>query len=81
MKILATLITITRYLEVKFDYGYFILFYQYGFMILHKKFQVILSKIEGVTVIYAIFIFFIFLSMFKFQGLDIVTILGDEGLQ
>ena len=46
---------ISRYLEAKFDYGYFIIFLHYGFTILHKKFQVIPSKIEGVTAIFPIF--------------------------
>ena len=61
LKIRVTLIAISRYLEAKFDYGYFILFYHYGSTILHKKFQVISSKIEGVM---AIFNFFYFLSRF-----------------
>ena len=46
-------------------------FLHLGPKILHKKFQVILSKIEGLTTIFAIF----------FQGLDIVTLLGAEGPQ
>ena len=54
---------------------YFIV--HYDPTILHKKFQVILSKIEGVTAIFAIFDFF----KFFFQGLDIVTPLGVEGPQ
>ena len=44
-------IAILGYLEAKFDYGYFILFFHWGPTILHKKFQVISSKIEGVTVV------------------------------
>ena len=54
LKILATLIAILRYLEAKFDYGYFIFFLRYGSTILHKKFQVISSKNEGVTLIFPI---------------------------
>ena len=38
--------------------------YGYGSTILHNKFQVISSKIEDVTAIFAIFDFFIFLSRF-----------------
>ena len=49
-----TLITISRYLWAKFDYGYFIIFLRYGSKILHKKFQVISSKNEGVTLIFKI---------------------------
>ena len=52
MKIHVTLIAILRYLEAKFDYGYFIIFLRYGSKILHKKSQVILTKNEGVTVIF-----------------------------
>ena len=67
------MIAIYHYLEAKFDYGYFIIFLRYGSKILHKKFQVILRKNEGMTAI--------FLSKFKIQGLDIVTLLGAEGPQ
>ena len=38
-------------IRVKFDYGYFIIFLQYGSKILHKKSQVISTKNEGVTAI------------------------------
>ncbi len=48
------LIVILRYLEAKFDYGYFIIFLPFDSKILHKKFQVILSKNEGVTLIFPI---------------------------
>ena len=44
-----TLIAILRYLEAKFDYSYFIIFLRCSSKIIHKKFQVILSKNEGVT--------------------------------
>ena len=46
-----TLIAISHYIEAKFNYGYFIPFLHCGSKILHKKFQVILSKNEGVTLI------------------------------
>ena len=49
-----TLIAITHYIEAKFDNCYFIIFLCCGFLILHKKFQVILSKNEGVTLIFPI---------------------------
>ena len=49
-----TLIAISHYIEAKFDYGYFIIFLCCGSKILHKKFQVILSKNEGVTLIFPI---------------------------
>merc|ERR1712089_30467 len=48
----ATLIAISRYLEAKFYYSYFIIFLCYGSKILHKKFQVISSKNEGLTAIF-----------------------------
>ena len=54
LKICATLIVILPYLEAKFDYGYFIIFLRYGSRILHKKFQVISSKNEGVALIFPI---------------------------
>ena len=54
LKICATLIAILRYLEAKFDYGYFIIFLRYGSTILHKKIQVISSKNEGMTTIFPI---------------------------
>ena len=54
LSICATLITILRYLEAKFDYVYFIFFLRYGFQILHKKSQVISTKNEGVTLIFPI---------------------------
>ena len=82
MKIRATLIAISPYLGAKFDFGHFIFFLCLGSTILHKKFQVISSKNEGVTAIFAIFDFFFnFLSKFKVQGLDIVTLLGAKGPQ
>ena len=52
MSIRATLIAILRYLEAKFDYGYFIFFLRYGSKILRKKSQVILSNNEGVIAIF-----------------------------
>ena len=48
---------ILRYVEAKFDYGYFIIFLGYGFKILHKKYQVTLIKNEGVTAIFLNFDF------------------------
>ena len=45
---------ILHYLEAKFDYGNFIIFLLNGSKILHKKFQVILSKNESVTLIFPI---------------------------
>ena len=54
LKICATLIAILRYLEAKFDYGYFMNFLHYGSTIQHKKFQVLSSKNEGGTVIFPI---------------------------
>ena len=50
----ATLIAISRYLEAKFDYGYLIIYLRNGSKILHKKFQVIWTKNEGVTLIFPI---------------------------
>ena len=50
LEIRATLIAISYYLKAKFDYGYFIFLLPYGSQILHKKFQVISRKNEGVTV-------------------------------
>ena len=50
-----TLIAISCYLEEKFDYGnFFIFFLPYGSKILHKKFQVISSKNKAVTLIFPI---------------------------
>ena len=49
-----TLIAISHYIEAKFDYGYFIFFLCCGTKILDNKFQVILSKSEGVTLIFPI---------------------------
>ena len=49
-----TLIAIWHYIEVKFDYGYLIIFLPYGSKILHKKFQVISSKNEGMMLIFRI---------------------------
>ena len=51
---------ILQYLEAKFDYAAFMLFYHWSLMILHNNNQVILCKIEGVTAIYAFFYFYIF---------------------
>ena len=48
------MIAISRYLEAKFEYGYFMIFLHCGSKILHKKIQVILSKNEGVTLIFPI---------------------------
>ena len=56
MSIRVTLIAISRYLEAKFDYGYFIIFF-FDFNILHKKSQVISTKNEGVTAIFPNFDF------------------------
>ena len=57
LEIRTALIAISRYLEAKFDYGYFIIFLQYGSRILHKKSQVISTKNEGVTAIFPNFDF------------------------
>ena len=46
-----TLIAILHYIVAKYDYSFFLLC---GTKILHKKFQVILSKNEGVTLIFPI---------------------------
>ena len=54
LKIRSTLIAISCWLEAKFDYGYVIIFLRCGSKILHKKFQVILSKNKGVTLIFPI---------------------------
>ena len=54
-------------------------FSRYGSKILHKKFQVISSKNEGVTVTFDFKFFNKNISKFKVQGLDIVTLLGAEG--
>ena len=54
LEIGMTLIAISHYIEAKCDYGYFIIFLRCGSKILHKKFQVILSKNEGVTMIFPI---------------------------
>ena len=48
-----------------------------GPKILHKKIQVISSKNEGVTAIFAILDFFFFF----FKGLDIVTFIEFSALQ
>ena len=48
------LIAILHYIEAEFDHGYFITFLFCGSKILHKKFQVTLSKNEGVTLIFPI---------------------------
>ena len=57
MEICTALIAILSYLEATFGYDYFIIFLCYSSKILHKKFQVILSKNEGVTVIFTNFDF------------------------
>ncbi len=49
-----TLIAILQYIEAKFDYGYFIIFLRLGSKISHTKNQVILSKNEGVMLIFPI---------------------------
>merc|ERR1712041_41860 len=54
LSIRATLITILRYLEAKFDYGYFIIFFALWFQ---DSTQVISTKNEGVTVIFPNFDF------------------------
>ena len=54
MEICVALIAISQYIEAKFDYGYFIIFLCCDSKILHKKIQVILSKNEGVTLIFPI---------------------------
>ena len=54
MVICATFIAIYRYLEAKFDYSYFIIFLCCGSKILHKNFQVISGKNEGMTLIFPI---------------------------
>jgi len=45
---------ILGYLEAKFDYDYFILFWHKGLTILHTKFEVILSKIKDVAAVFVI---------------------------
>ena len=68
LKIRSTLIAILHYLEAKFYYGYFIIFFRYGSTILHKKLQVISSKNEGMTAIFAIFdVLIIFFQSLKFK--------------
>ena len=57
LSIRTTLIAISRYLEAKFNYGYFINFFYYGYKILHKKSQVISTKNEGMTAIFPNFDF------------------------
>ena len=52
-----TLIRISRYLEAKFDYRYFIIFFALWFQDSTQKSQVILSKNEGVTAIFPNFDF------------------------
>merc|ERR1711895_272349 len=54
LEIRGTLIAISHYIEAKFDYSYFIIFLRYSSKILHKKFQVISSKNEGVALIFPI---------------------------
>merc|ERR1712101_8921 len=54
LEIRRTLIAILHYIEAKFDYRYFIIFLRCSSKILHKKFQVISSKNEGVTLIFPI---------------------------
>merc|ERR1712163_66634 len=54
LEICRTLIAISHYIEAKFDYSYFIIFLPYISKILQKKFQVISSKNEGVTLIFPI---------------------------
>ena len=74
------MIAISPCLEAKFDYSYFIIFLHYGSTILHKNFQVILSKNEGMTVTFAIFDYLTkIFPKFNVQDLDIVTLLGAEG--
>jgi len=48
------LIAILPHLEAEFDYSPFLLFVEWCFKIMHKKFQVNLTKIEGVTAIFVI---------------------------
>ena len=50
----ATFMPFSCNLKEKFDYGYFVIFLRYGSKILHKKIQVILTKNEGVTLIFLI---------------------------
>ena len=54
MDICVTLIAIWHYIEAKFDYGYFIIFFALlcDLKILHKKSQDILAKDEGVMAIF-----------------------------
>ena len=49
-----TLIAISHYIEAIFDYGYFVISLCGDSKILHKKFQVISSKNEDVTLIFPI---------------------------
>ena len=82
MKICVTLIAISPYLGAESDYGYFIIYFAFGF---HDSTQKISSHFEQKgrrDGDFPDFRFFLnFLSKFKVQGLDIVTLLGAEGPQ
>ena len=54
LEICVTLIANLHYIEAKFDYGYFIFFCVVVLRFYTKKFHVILSKNEGVTLIFPI---------------------------
>ena len=56
LEICATLIAISRYLEAKFDYSYFMIFFALWFYD-STQFQVISMKNEGVTAIFPNFDF------------------------
>ena len=53
-----TLIAILHYIEAKFDYGYFIIFFALLFQNSTQKSQVISTKNEGVMAIFPNFQFF-----------------------
>ena len=74
LKIRATLIAISCYLEAKFDYGYFIICSSFGSQDSTKEIQIISSKNEGVTAIFAILDFF----KFFFQSLDMESHWGPK---
>ena len=48
------LIAISHYIEAKFDYNYFMIYFALWFQDSTKKFQVIFNKNEGVTLIFPI---------------------------
>ena len=62
LEICVTLIAILRYIEAKFDYGFFIIFLHYGSKILLKKIQVIWSQNKGMTAIFLNFDLILYLE-------------------